>query len=108
MSKIIYKYPLDWGYITVVRLPFRSQVLSIDYDPNVTMCLWAIHDTEDEKDRWVEYEVMVLPTGSPCNEPLEVLGETPENGFTYFKTIVIREYVWHIFMRMKTELNDVV
>jgi hypothetical protein len=99
MSKVIYKYRL-FGHKTVVRLPYRSDVLSIDIDPQNYLCMWAIHDLDDEKGREVEYEVLVQPTGVPTDEPLWVLGECPEDGFGFFKTIVIKEYVWHIFLRM--------
>lgn len=102
MAKVIYKYPL-FGYKSVVRMPYRADVLSIDYDPNYDLCLWALHDLEDEKGREVEYEVLVLPTGMPTDEPLWGLGECPEDGFGYFKTIVIRDFVWHVFLRMNTK-----
>lgn len=99
MAKVIYKYPID-GFKSVVRLPYRSEVLSIDMDPNHVLSMWAVHDPDDEKGREVEYEVLVVPTGMPTDEPLWVLGECPEHGFGFFKTIVTNGFVWHIFLRM--------
>lgn len=99
MSKIIYKYPVTSGKC-VIRMPYRAQVLTIDYDPNSVLCLWAIHDPDDEKDRWVEHEVLVLPTGMQTDEPLAVLGEDSTDAFSYMKTIITDAFVWHIFTRL--------
>lgn len=98
MSKVIYKYPID-GFKWVVRLPYRSEVLSIDMDPNLVLSMWAVHDPDDEQGREVEYEVLVVPTGMPTDEPLSVLGEHPIDGFAFFKTVVANRFVWHVFLR---------
>ena len=102
MSKVIYKYVVN-SQQKVITIPFRAQVLTVDYDGNNDLCLWAMHELEDEKDRFVKYEVLVLGTGEQTDEPMNEFDDGSDR-FGYMKTIVTESgFVWHIFIRQVYE-----
>lgn len=102
MSKVIYKYVIN-SQQKVMKIPYRAQVLTVDYDGNNDLCLWAMHELEDEKDRFVEYEVLVLGTGEETDKHM-IAFDSEDDGFDYMKTFITKlGLVWHVFIRQVFE-----
>ena len=85
--QFIYKYPITSmpGH-TYLKLPKGYQILKLDYDPNHNLNVWALVDTDNEKE-----EVCITLVGTGW--PLEI---NPDKA-RYLNTINDNEYVWHGF-----------
>lgn len=83
----IYKYPIKNmpGHNTL-SLPKGYQILKLGYDPNKILCLWAIVETDNEKE---DLDITLVGTGWPLDINPEIV--------TYINTINDGPYVWHAF-----------
>lgn len=88
--KTIFKYPIKIADKTVITLPETAVQLSMQsQDGQIT--LWCLVDSEEAEK--VEYEVYVVGTGNLVPDGID--------GTHYQTTIVMRPFVWHIFMKRK-------
>ena len=96
MNTRIFKYALDITDTQYVRMPGRSQVLSVA-EQNGNLCLWAQVDCDDG---WVNRIIEIIGTGNP----ISMAGLTPEGQWErkFIGTVVMREVslVWHVFERV--------
>jgi hypothetical protein len=93
--KIIYKYPLTEIKTTLI-VPHRAQMLTVDYDANDQLSVWFLHNPiEDFKKK---FEFLTIATGQEITEPLNNY-DTDHEGFDYYKTVVDKPFIWHIFTR---------
>ena len=85
--KTVYKYPLGL-HITKLSLYKNAQILSVGYDPSGQLCLWALVDTEQEKET-----ISILAVGTGWELPYEDLD--------FIDTVNDGPYMWHIFKANK-------
>jgi hypothetical protein len=84
--KTIYKYPLEnIPSGNIITMPADYELLTVDYDPNGEICLWAIVNTEVEN---TEVCIAILGTGWPMLEDIK---------HKYINTFKQGPYVWHAF-----------
>ena len=81
--KTVYKYPIEL-YVSTIEIYREAEILSIGYDPIGQLCLWALIDTEHEKEF-----ITILTVGTGW--------ELPENGLEFIDTIKDGPYMWHVF-----------
>ena len=84
--QIIYKYPISAPGFNTLTLYKDYKILKLGYDPNRTLCIWAIVNTEKEKE---EVQITLVGTGWPLD--FETVNAT------YIDTINDGPYVWHAF-----------
>lgn len=82
----IYKYGL-FDKIGVVELPSRAKILSVGYDPEGHLCLWALVNPAN---RLVRHTFHLVFTGE----------EFDPAGFAYHGTVVKSPLVHHIYSRI--------
>lgn len=87
--KAIYKYELK----NEVTLPISAQILHYGADPRGVLCLWAVVNTDEEKTKTLEFEL--VGTGWPLDEMFEQYGVSHE----FVTTINDGPYMWHIFRK---------
>ena len=81
--KTVYKYPIGL-HISRVNIYKNAQIISAGYDPIGELCIWALVDTEQEKEF-----VTILTIGTGW--------ELPENGLEFIDTVKDGPYMWHVF-----------
>ena len=82
----IYKYPL-MAQVNKIEMPLAT-ILSVGLDPNNIPCIWAIVDTNSEKETRI-FEL--FGTGWPLDDVIE------EYHMYFLDTIKEGLYMWHVF-----------
>lgn len=61
----IWKFPLAVTGEQTILLPKSAEVLSLQAQNNIP-CIWALVDTEEPREKWVEWEFYMFGTGQQC------------------------------------------
>ena len=90
MTRVIWKY--EWG--NRVKVQHNADIISAGYDPEGTLCIWAIVDPNEPKDE--EIELYLIPTGHimPSNRKLRFLN-----------TVKSGPFVWHLFVEDRKSMT---
>jgi len=87
MTRTIWKYKWD----DVVRVQKGAKIISADYDPTGSLCIWAIVDPNEPHDE--EIRLFLIPTGNVVIN----------NGVSlrFLNTVKSGPFVWHLFVEEK-------
>lgn len=86
----IYKYPIEnYPGTNIIEINREHQILKLGYDPNNTLCIWAIVVPGSEM---VKNQIDVVGTGWPMDRDFFMTHQ-------YIDTINDGSYVWHVFQR---------
>lgn len=81
--KTVYKYPIGL-HIKKIEIYKNAKILSAGYDPSGILCVWALVDTEQEKE-----EVYFFSIGTGW--------DLPRCDLEFIDTVNDGPYMWHIF-----------
>lgn len=90
--KVIYKYPVHAPGHNKIQMPKGYMILKLGYDPNNILCIWALVNTDNEKE---DVFISMVGTGWPL--------DFDSVKAQYLDTINDGPYVWHGF---KVEENE--
>lgn len=82
----IWKYELELTDIQFIKVPYKSQILSVQVQNDI-LCMWAIVDDYDID--VVNIKINIVGTRNPIENNLGVFIDTVQNN----------GFVWHVFAR---------
>lgn len=99
MSRVIYKYPMPAGGVSIRRMPQGFKPLSVGLDPQGAICMWAEVDTEAPP-------VRVAFVGIGTGWKIDELTPSPDS-WIYMGTVNDGAfYMWHYYYTMEVPEND--
>lgn len=99
MSRVIYKYPMPAGGVSIRRMPQGFKPLSVGLDPQGAICMWAEVDTEAP-------QVRVAFAGIGTGWKIDELTPNPDS-WIYMGTVNDGAfYMWHYYYTMEVPEND--
>jgi len=86
--KTVYKYPFNFDDIIKLKLPYGSEILTVQ-EQNGVLCLWALVDDEVSESEFKTYTLRMVGT----DHPIEY------DNSRYINTVQTAggKLVWHFF-----------
>jgi len=85
--KTIWKFKLNITESQEIKVPEGTQILSAGIDPEGSLCVWGVVDTENAlTDRFI----YIVGTGNPIDRVFF-------NDYTFIGSVLMQPFVWHVF-----------
>lgn len=89
MPSVVFKYRLGGlNEMCSIKLPREAEILSVGFDPQGDLSLWAIVDPAEEEEE--EHVFLIIGTGMGYELPKQEEAE-------FLATLVREEFVYHVF-----------